>query len=72
MEPDPFRRADLSSAGIPKPGPAPGRHAVTEQGIAAGFLGDVTAWTLFGMIFDSMAPEKSPRTHSGDQRRSQV
>jgi hypothetical protein len=69
VEVDPIHWADLPSPRVPKPGPAPGQHVVTEQGIAPGFLGDATAWTLFGMIFDSVMPAKAAtRTLPDDDR----
>ena len=72
MELDLCRLAELPPPANPKSGPVSGRHAVTEQGIAADFLGDVPAWTVFNMIFDSVAHDKSPRMYPGGQGRSQV
>ncbi|MEV5440729.1 hypothetical protein AB0K80_32705 [Streptomyces sp. NPDC052682] len=64
MPADVFPWADLLSPGTPGPASGSGHPAATDRGTAPGPLGDATAWTLFGMIFDSVTRNASSRARA--------
>jgi hypothetical protein len=54
-----LRAGGVASSGVPSR-----TESHTEEGTTTGVLGDATAWTLFGMIFDSVTPGQAATGHS--------